>query len=517
MTDAGGSTLAGSRSGCLICDKPRSETVATLDDSCPLPTPGRAGGPAAATKARECYRCARSVLSPICPVATAPSARTRSRMLLHPARQRLLLASNPHPERERVGDRERHRRPPGAEHERGREQLDRDREIIRVPEPAIDAAAHQRGPFQHDHPRCPALAQCPHGCHAQELCAHEQSDPQHREPPGSGAEQQHFGDQRQRKQRMHGDQHREVFAAMFACTACDQGSYMARRDDELDRPVQQVIPEERDQADDRDRGRPRRAHAAGTRASRDSAQEPGPSAESTAVSPAAMVRAVRKRSSTNRQVGDDMLPWSRSTARAWSSAQGLSSSAFSKAASTFIPPGCETRWSRRSSERPSRMRNASSPGRTRSCTMVGMSRAKITCRPSESTSQPITSSVSGQKVLADATRSSPPWPFFPGAWSSATTSAAAAPSPNSDDATRLRLERSLRWNVSVHSSSAMSSTLEPGWASANSRARASPATPPAQPRPQIGVRWKSPSRPSTLASRASMLGAAIPVEETNTR
>ena len=75
--------------------------------------------------------------------------------------------------------------------------------------------------------------------------------------------------------------------------------------------------------------------------------------------------------------------------------------------------------------------------------MVGMSRENTTCSPSPSTVQPITSCVSLQSVLCDATSESGRRPVAvrPSA-PAPTTIAAAAPSPNSEAATRLRLERS---------------------------------------------------------------------------
>ena len=149
--------------------------------------------------------------------------------------------------------------------------------------------------------------------------------------------------------------------------------------------------------------------------------------------------------------------------------------------------------------------------------MVGMSRENTTCRPVASTSQPITSSVSRHSVLRAARISSAGVLPAAGGRSAPTTSAAAAPSENSEVATRLRRVTSLRWKVRLQSSSATSSTRDPGCASARSRARASPAAPPAQPSPHSGVREMSPRNGSAFASRASRLGVASPVEDTNTR
>ena len=60
------------------------------------------------------------------------------------------------------------------------------------------------------------------------------------------------------------------------------------------------------------------------------------------------------------------------------------------------------------------------------------------------------------------------------------------------------------------------SQLLPGSAAASRAAVASPVTPPAQPSPKTGTRRTSGRRPSRGATRASMLGVAMPVVETNT-
>ena len=61
------------------------------------------------------------------------------------------------------------------------------------------------------------------------------------------------------------------------------------------------------------------------------------------------------------------------------------------------------------------------------------------------------------------------------------------------------------------------SQLLAGSAAASRAAVASPVTPPAQPSPKIGTRRTSGRRPRRGATRASMLGVAMPVVETKTR
>ena len=93
---------------------------------------------------------------------------------------------------------------------------------------------------------------------------------------------------------------------------------------------------------------------------------------------------------------------------------------------------------------------------------------------------------------------------------------AAAPSPNRLVATILALVSSSSRSASEQSSTATSSTLLPGRASASRAAIDRPDTPPAQPRPNTGTRLMSERNPRRPATRASRLGVAIPVELTVT-
>src|SRR6185437_5841479 len=93
---------------------------------------------------------------------------------------------------------------------------------------------------------------------------------------------------------------------------------------------------------------------------------------------------------------------------------------------------------------------------------------------------------------------------------------AAAPSPNRLVATILALVSSSSRIASEQSSTATSSTLLPGRASARRDAIDRPETPPAQPRPNTGTRLTSERNPRRPATRASRLGVAIPVEQTVT-
>ena len=147
-------------------------------------------------------------------------------------------------------------------------------------------------------------------------------------------------------------------------------------------------------------------------------------------------------------------------------------------------------------------------GASFSSTKGGMARAKITPKPSGSTFQPMMSSVSSQVCsTAPSTAAMPP---------SVPRMQAAAPSPNKAVATMFAFVSSSSRKASVHSSTATSSTIEPGRASARRAAIDSPETPPAQPRPKTGTRMTSARKPMRARTRASRLGVAMPVDETVT-
>ena len=78
----------------------------------------------------------------------------------------------------------------------------------------------------------------------------------------------------------------------------------------------------------------------------------------------------------------------------------------------------------------------------------------------------------------------------------------------------LATESSARCKVSEHSSDDTTIAIWPGNPRNTSAARTIPATPPAHPRPKIGVRRTSGRIPSRLTIRASRLGVAIPVPVT---
>ena len=94
--------------------------------------------------------------------------------------------------------------------------------------------------------------------------------------------------------------------------------------------------------------------------------------------------------------------------------------------------------------------------------------------------------------------------------------AAAAPSPKrAEEITSAFVPRSMR-HASVQSSTTTTSTTSPGSARASRAPSARPDTPPAQPRPNTGTRITVGRNPISGPTRASMLGVAIPVEDTVT-
>src|ERR1700730_8385994 len=97
--------------------------------------------------------------------------------------------------------------------------------------------------------------------------------------------------------------------------------------------------------------------------------------------------------------------------------------------------------------------------------------------------------------------------------SSARSTQAAAPSPNSADATIFALVKRSSRKAIVQISTANSSTTLPGRDCARREAIETPETPPAQPRPNTGTRSTSARKPTRAAARASRLGVAMPVDE----
>src|SRR6187401_1044500 len=93
---------------------------------------------------------------------------------------------------------------------------------------------------------------------------------------------------------------------------------------------------------------------------------------------------------------------------------------------------------------------------------------------------------------------------------------AAAPSPNkAEEITSAFVMRSGR-EINVHNSMTTTSTTSPGSARAKRAPSARPEAPPAQPRPKTGTRITDGRKPSSVATRASSPGVAMPVEDTVT-
>src|ERR1700737_3533786 len=248
-----------------------------------------------------------------------------------------------------------------------------------------------------------------------------------------------------------------------------------------------------------------RSHAA-CRSATQLAVKPGPSAVNSdrAGSPLARIF-----SNTKSTVGEDMLPESAIPSRSQSSVPWSSASADSSATITLAPPGWQTNRSMSVIESCMFVRICTTAGLRCAVTKSGMVRRKITPKPSGSTLQPMTPSVSGQRCSpAFSIRVAPPSP--------ARKITAAAPSPNRLMATMLALV-SWSWRTASEQSSIVTnSTLVPGRACASRDAIDRPEAPPAQPRPKTGTRITSDRKPIRRATRASRLGVAIPVEVTVT-
>src|SRR5262245_48386202 len=118
---------------------------------------------------------------------------------------------------------------------------------------------------------------------------------------------------------MHHHEQREVAGAILPCSVCLEPTAVPGGDPELDQSLENDdLDEEREAHKEGVVRRPGTHRVLPSRTY--SAEKPGPRAVTTAWSPRAISWARRKRSSTNKQVGADMLPYSRSTSRACSSA-----------------------------------------------------------------------------------------------------------------------------------------------------------------------------------------------------
>ncbi len=92
--------------------------------------------------------------------------------------------------------------------------------------------------------------------------------------------------------------------------------------------------------------------------------------------------------------------------------------------------------------------------------------------------------------------------------------AAAAPSPKSAAEMISALVARSSLNARVHNSIDTSKTVVPGSLAAIRAAVPNPVTPPAHPKPKMGIRRTSGRKPSRGRTRASRLGVAMPVDDT---
>src|SRR5260221_10987985 len=311
-------------------------------------------------------------------------------------------------------------------------------------------AAHQEFcAGQQDDPRAPAAAERRDTPQPAKL----QRDKDRKERPGRGGIGRHQQKQADKPGAMHHDEpgipaRVDLDRALRPQTAC-----VRRRKGQLGAALQ----------DDEAENRVEDAHPRLSTAK--PAVNPGPSA----VTSARSHRLSSARSSTNSTLAADMLPYSRSTARASLNTPGLSSKASSRASITFGPPGWQTKRSRSPSASPCRPRKSRAAGPILAATSRGMSREKTGFSPSSATSQPMMSRVCGQVCSPLATTDGPAPPHR--------STAAAAPSPNSAAATILLFPLSPRRKVKEHNSTTRSSTALSGIAAASVAARASPMTP----------------------------------------
>src|SRR5215207_2734054 len=191
-----------------------------------------------------------------------------------------------------------------------------------------------------------------------------------------------------------------------------------------------------------------------------SEQNAGPIAISTPYSPGLGCRRFMNASSTCSTEAEEMVPDAARLSQLRARASSGRPRPSSNACITLGPPGCTSQWSMPAIVRLCLPRKASMTGRTSDCANPAISALSRTLKPLFVTSQPMMCSVSGKKCDCESiTRGRP---GSARGWSSPTISTAAAPSPNSPLATRFAIDRSSRWMVRLHNSTANRITASSG-------------------------------------------------------
>src|SRR5579885_549054 len=206
-----------------------------------------------------------------------------------PARERPLLDANAPGEGEEVERREEEGGPPRAQCERQKRDLERDDEIVGVPQVAIGAAADERRLRQRDDPRRPIRAERGDGPEPQPL----QSEEGRKRRPADRRLRRRAEEERRKPADMQRDDGGVMGAAVLLGSASAQGPGVARGPAKLAQTLQ------RDEAEEQRRG----AHRLSS--TMKPAVKPGPSA---LISMRRRTPLRSMRSSTKSTVTADMLP-----------------------------------------------------------------------------------------------------------------------------------------------------------------------------------------------------------------
>src|SRR5688572_29943934 len=311
----------------------------------------------------------------------------------------------------------------------------------------VDALLHRRpfGSGYGHYPRRPAPAQRADGGQAQRLTNCKHAEGRHRKPgvefaPAGEDFQQHSGE----PSGMQAYDPAIRLGCVLAPAALAHPPLVTPAQAQLEQALQT-------QASHEARKQQTRYHCSST----SSALNAGPIAISNPYSPGFGCKRFIALSRISSTEADEMLPVSARLSQLSVRASSGRSSPSSSAWITLGPPGCTSQWSMPAMVRSCLPRNASMMGRTSDCANWAMSALSSTLKPLFVISQPMICSVSGKNCDCESiTLGMPGCIRCARGCSSPTISTAAAPSPKSPLATKFAIDRSSRWMVRLHSSTA---------------------------------------------------------------
>src|SRR6266508_2112828 len=323
-----------------------------------------------------------------------------------------------------------------------------------MPHIPVDAVLYRCFSRHAHYPRRPTPAQCADGGKAQRLTGCKQTEGQGRQPgvefaPTGEDFQQHSGE----PGGMQGYDPAIGLGCVLAPAALAYPPLVTPTQAQLEQALQAQGSDEAQEQKARD------YHCNST----NSAQNAGPIAINTPYSPGFGCKRFIVLSRISSTEADEILPASARLSQLSVRASSARPSPSSSAWITLGPPGCTSQWSISAMVKSCLPRKASMLGRTSDCARLAMSALSSTLKPLFVTSQPMMCSVSGKNCDCESiTRGMLGCARCARGWSSPTIRTAAAPSPKSPLATRFAIDRSSRWIVRLHSSTANTITASSG-------------------------------------------------------